>query len=301
MNINTEKNKRQNSNLPKAVKSKNQKVSLSTLIQRTIIYAILVIISIVILTPIVWIVLSSFNSGTNIFSSSLMPKDPTIIHYKELFTKTDFPIWYKNTLKIATINMFLSIMLTTLSAYAFSRFKFKGRKQGLMAMMILQMFPGFLAMTAIYILLNKLGLLNSHWGLILVYAGGQIPYNTWLCKGFFDGIPRSLDEAAKIDGASNMTIFVKVILPLARPIITLVALTNFMAPWFDFILPQIILRSAEKKTLAMGLFFWVQKQQNTQFTRFAAAAILVAIPITLLFVYLQKHIVEGLSSGATKG
>ena len=280
---------------------KNKKVNLSNFIQKVIIYAILVMISIVIVTPILWIVLSSFNSGTSLFSSSLIPKNPTLIHYKELFTKTDFPKWYRNTLKIATINMVISVILTTLSAYAFSRFKFKGRKQGLMAMMILQMFPGFLAMTAIYILLSKLGLLNSHWGLILVYAGGQIPYNTWLCKGYFDGIPRSLDEAAKIDGASNMTIFVKIILPLARPIITLVALTNFMGPWFDFIFPQIILKSSDKKTLAMGLFEWVQKQQNTHFTRFAAGAILVAIPITILFVYLQKHIVEGLSFGATKG
>ena len=280
---------------------KNKKANLSDVIQKIIIYAILVLISIVILTPVIWIVLSSFNSGTSLFSSSIIPKNPTLIHYKELFTQTDFPKWYMNTFKIATINMFLSVILTTLSAYAFSRFKFKGRKQGLMAMMILQMFPGFLAMTAIFILISKLGLLNSHWGLILVYAGGQIPYNTWLCKGFFDGIPRSLDEAAKIDGASNMTIFVKVILPLAKPIITLVALTNFMGPWFDFIFPQIILKSSDKKTLAMGLFEWVQKQQNTQFTMFAAGAILVAIPITLLFVYLQKHIVEGLSAGATKG
>ena len=280
---------------------KNKKVNLSNVIQKIIIYAILVLLCIVILTPVIWIVLSSFNSGTSLFSSSIIPKNPTLIHYKELFTQTDFPKWYMNTFKIAIINMVLSVILTTLSAYAFSRFKFKGRKQGLMAMMILQMFPGFLAMTAVFILISKLGLLNSHWGLILVYAGGQIPYNTWLCKGFFDGIPRSLDEAAKIDGASNMTIFVKVILPLARPIITLVALTNFMGPWFDFIFPQIILKSSEKKTLAMGLFEWVQKQQNTQFTMFAAGAILVAIPITLLFVYLQKHIVEGLSSGATKG
>jgi len=285
----------------KTVKNKNQKVNLSNFIQRAIIYAVLVMISIVIVTPILWIVLSSFNSGTSLFSSSLIPKNPTLVHYKELFTQTDFPKWYMNTLKIATINMIISVILTTLSAYAFSRFKFKGRKQGLMAMMILQMFPSFLAMTAIYILLSKLGLLNSHWGLILVYAGGQIPYNTWLCKGYFDGIPKSLDEAAKIDGASNMTIFVKIILPLARPIITLVALTNFMSPWFDFIFPQIILKSSDKKTLAMGLFDWVQKQQNTHFTRFAAGAILVAIPITILFVYLQKHIVEGLSSGATKG
>ncbi|MCJ7688661.1 MAG: sugar ABC transporter permease [Clostridiaceae bacterium] len=283
----------------KIVKNKNFK--LSKLIEKTIVYAILVMLSIVVLTPVIWIVLSSFQSGTSLFSSTIIPKNPTFIHYKELFTETDFPKWYMNTLKIATINMFVSVILTTLTAYAFSRFKFKGRKQGLMALMILQMFPAFLAMAAIFILISKLGLLNSHWGLILVYAGGQIPYNTWLCKGFFDGIPRSLDEAAKIDGASNMTIFVKVILPLAQPIITLVALTNFMGPWFDFIFPQILLTSSSKKTLAMGLFQWVQKQQNTQFTRFAAGAILVAIPITLLFVFLQKYIVEGLSSGATKG
>lgn len=283
----------------KIVKNKNYK--LSKIIEKIILYAILVMLCIITLTPVIWIVLSSFQSGTSLFSSSIIPKNPTLIHYKELFTETDFPKWYMNTFKIATINMVLSVILTTLTAYAFSRFKFKGRKQGLMALMILQMFPAFLAMTAIFMLINKLGLLDSHWGLILVYAGGQIPYNTWLCKGFFDGIPRSLDEAAKIDGASNMTIFVKVILPLAQPIITLVALTNFMGPWFDFIFPQILLKSSSNKTLAMGLFQWVQKQQNTEFTRFAAGAILVAIPTTLLFVFLQKYIVEGLASGATKG
>jgi arabinogalactan oligomer / maltooligosaccharide transport system permease protein len=278
----------------------NKKFDFADFIQKFLIYVLLIGISIIIITPVLWIVLSSFNSGTSLFSSSLIPKDPTLAHYKELFTETDFPIWYKNTLIIATINMIISVIITTISAYAFSRFKFKGRKQSLMTIMILQMFPSFLAMTAIYMLLMKLGLLNNIWGLILVYVAGQIPYNTWLCKGYFDGIPSSLDEAARIDGASNLTIFTKIILPLTKPIITLVALTNFMGPWFDFIFPQILLRG-KNKTLAMGLFEWVQKQQNTSFTRFAAGAILVAIPITLLFVYLQKYIVEGLSSGATKG
>lgn len=147
---------------------KNKNLKLSNLIQKIIVYAILVLLSIVILTPVLWIVLSSFQSGTSLFSSTLIPKNPTLIHYKELFTETDFPKWYMNTLKIATINMFLSVILTTLTAYAFSRFKFRGRKQGLMALMILQMFPAFLAMTAIFILVSKLGLLDSHWGLILV-------------------------------------------------------------------------------------------------------------------------------------
>lgn len=264
-------------------------------------YALLVFISIIIIMPVLWIVLASFNSGTSLFSSTLIPKNPTLIHYQNLFTKTQFPIWYMNTLKIATINMIVSVILTTMSAYVFSRFKFRGRRSALMTMMILQMFPSFLAMTAIYIMITKIGLMNTHWGLILVYAGGQIPYNTWLCKGYFDGIPHSLDEAAKIDGASNLTIFTKVIMPLAKPIVVFVALTNFMGPWFDFIFPQIILRRAESKTVAMGLFEWVQKQQNTNFTMFAAGAILVAVPITILFVFLQKHIVEGLSQGAVKG
>jgi len=271
-----------------------------TFITKLLIYSLLVLVCIVIIAPVLWIIGASLNPGTSLFSTKMFPESPTFKHYVELFTKTDYPKWYLNTLKIATANMVLSVLLTTSTAYVFSRFRFRGRKISMMSMLILQMFPAFLAMTAIYVLLYRLGLLNTHLGLILVYAGGQIPYNTWLCKGYFDGIPKSLDEAAKIDGASNLTIFRKIILPLAKPIITFVALTNFMGPWFDFIFPQLILRSSDKKTLALGLFEWIQKNQNTQFTRFAAGAILVAIPITLLFVYLQKHIVSGLSSGAVK-
>jgi len=277
-----------------------KKITFSGLIGKILVHALLVFIAIMVIAPVIWIIGASLNPGTSLFSTSMFPENPTFKHYIDLFTETDYPKWYLNTLKIATANMILSVLLTTTTAYVFSRFRFKGRKVSMMTMLILQMFPAFLAMTAIYVLLFRLGLLNTHLGLILVYAGGQIPYNTWLCKGYFDGIPKSLDEAAKIDGASNLTIFAKVILPLARPIITFVALTNFMGPWFDFIFPQLILRTSDKKTLALGLFEWIQKNQNTQFTRFAAGAILVAIPITLLFVYLQKHIVEGLSSGAVK-
>jgi arabinogalactan oligomer/maltooligosaccharide transport system permease protein len=231
----------------------------------------------------------------------MFPKNPSFIHYKELFTETDFPLWYMNTLKIATMNMVFSIIIITITSYIFSRFRFKGRKQGLMAMLILQMFPTFLAMTALYVLLWQMKLIDKHIGLVLVYVGGAIPYNTWLVKGYFDGIPRSLDEAARIDGATNLTVFRKITMPLAKPIITFVALTSFTAPWMDFLLPRLLIRSAEKKTLAVGLFEWVKGQQNTKFTIFAAGAILVAIPIVALFAYLQKNIVEGLSSGASKG
>lgn len=265
------------------------------------VYMLLITLSLIILAPVLWIVGSSLNPGTSLFSSEIFPKEPTLRHYRDLFTETDYKLWYMNTLKIATVNMVLSVILTTLTAYVFSRFRFKGRKITIISMLILQMFPSFMSMTAIYVLLYRLSLLNTHLGLILVYVSGQIPYNTWLCKGYFEGIPKSLDEAAKIDGASNIVIFSKVIIPLAKPIITFVAISNFIAPWFDFVFPQLILRSSDKKTLAVGLFEWIQKNQNTYFTRFAAGSILVAIPITMLFLYLQKYIVQGLSAGANKG
>ncbi|MTI49204.1 MAG: sugar ABC transporter permease [Firmicutes bacterium] len=290
-----------NDNNMNSNKSNKKAMTIGGLFKKILVYTLLLTIVILIISPVIWIVASSFNSGTSLFSSKIIPEHPTLKHYKELFTDTDYGKWYLNTLKIATLNMVLSVILTTLTAYVFSRFRFKGRRVTIMTMLILQMFPAFMAMTAIYVLLFRLHLLNTHLGLILVYAAGQIPYNSWLCKGYFDGIPKSLDEAARIDGASNLTTFRLIILPLARPIITFIALTNFIGPWFDFIFPKLILTTSDKKTLALGLFEWIQKNQNTYFTRFAAGAILVAIPITVLFIYLQKHIVEGLSSGATKG
>ena len=289
------------------IKVNNQKISTvkkfnaKKAIKMIPVYMLLVFMSLIVLAPVVWIVGSSLNPGTSLFSSDIFPKEPTLRHYRDLFTETDYKIWYLNTLKIATVNMILSVILTTLTAYVFSRFRFKGRRITIITMLILQMFPSFMSMTAIYVLLYRLNLLNTHLGLILVYASGQIPYNTWLCKGYFEGIPKSLDEAAKIDGASNMTIFRKIIIPLAKPIITFVAITNFISPWFDFVFPQLILRSSSKKTLALGLFEWIQKNQNTYFTRFAAGSILVAVPVTVLFLYLQKYIVQGLSAGANKG
>ena len=281
-------------------KKTNQNNKLLSNLGKTFIYFILLAQTVIVLVPVVWIIGSSMNPGNSLYGSTLIPKNPTFIHYIELFTKTDFPKWYLNTLKIATLNMIFSVIIITITSYVLSRFRFKGRKQGLMAMLILQMFPTLLSMTALYVLLWQMNLLNNHWGLVLIYVGGGIPYNTWLVKGDFDGIPRSLDEAG-IDGASNLTIFRKIILPLAKPIITFVALTSFTGPWMDFLLPRLLIRSAENKTLAVGLYEWVTGQQNTKFTLFAAGAILVAIPIVILFAFLQKNIVEGLSSGASKG
>lgn len=270
-------------------------------LEKIAVYILLIIIALCVLIPVIWIVLSSLQEGNSLFSSTLIPKKLTIQHYINLFKDTDFPLWYWNTFRIAVANMCISVVITTLTAYVFSRYKFKGKKAALITVLVLQMFPSFLAMTAVFILLSKLNLLDTFTGLILVYSAGQVPYNSWLVKGYFDGIPKTLDEAARVDGAGHMTIFLKIILPLAKPIIVLVAITNFMGPWFDFIFPQLVLRSQNKRTLAMGIFDWIQKGANDNFTMFAAGAILVAVPITILYMFLQKHIVKGLSAGAVKG
>lgn len=266
-----------------------------------IIYLILSITAIFVLYPITLIIIGSLNPGDTLLSTTFFPEKMTLKHYTYLFDETNFLLWYKNTLKIATINMVLSTFLVVTAAYAFSRFRFPGRKKGLMGMLILQMFPSFMGMIAIYILLLQIGLLDNHWGLILVYAGGSIPYGTWLVKGYLDGLPRSIEDAAKIDGASHTTIFFKIMLPLSYPVLTFIALTNFIGPWMDFIFARLVLRSNENKTLAIGLYEMVTGLGNTKFTTFAAGAVLVAIPITLLFLFLQKYLIEGLTSGANKG
>lgn len=265
------------------------------------IYTILIITAIFVLYPIALIIIGSLNPGDTLLSTTFFPDTITFKHYTYLFQETDFLLWYKNTLKIATANMILSTFLVVTAAYAFSRFRFPGRRKGLMGMLVLQMFPSFMGMIAIYILLLQLGLLDNHWGLILVYAGGSIPYGTWLVKGYFDGLPKSLEDAAKIDGASHTTIFFKIMLPLSYPILTFIALTNFIGPWMDFIFARLVLRSNENKTLAIGLYEMVSGMNNTKFTTFAAGAVLVAIPITLLYLFLQKYLIQGLSSGANKG
>ncbi|WP_052712188.1 sugar ABC transporter permease [Domibacillus indicus] len=276
-------------------------MSSSRKVGNMLMYAVLIITALCVLYPVVWIVAGSLNPGDSLFSSRLIPDTLSFAHYQYLFTETDYPLWYWNTFKIAFWNMILSTVLVVTAAYAFSRFRFPGRKQGLMAMLVLQMFPSFMGMIAIYILLLQVNLLDNHWGLILVYAGGSIPFGAWLVKGYFDGIPRSLEEAAKIDGASDVTIFYKIMMPLSKPILVFIAVTNFIGPWMDFIFARLVLRSDEKKTLAVGLFEMISGRANTEFTNFAAGAVLVALPITILFFIFQDQLVNGLKAGANKG
>ncbi|EOG8967043.1 sugar ABC transporter permease [Staphylococcus pseudintermedius] len=267
------------------------------------IYGFIAFMFVVILYPLLWTFGISLNPGTTLYGAKMIPDNATFANYIYLLTdeNSQYLTWYKNTLLVASANALFSVIFVTLTSYAFSRYRFVGRKYGLITFLILQMFPVLMAMVAIYILLNTIGLLDSLLGLTLVYIGGSIPMNAFLVKGYFDTIPKELDESAKIDGESHMRIFFQIMLPLAKPILAVVALFNFMGPFMDFILPKILLRSPEKYTLAVGLFNFINHQYANNFTVFAAGAIMIALPISIVFLFLQKYLVSGLTAGATKG
>ncbi|WP_147803561.1 sugar ABC transporter permease [Alkalicoccus halolimnae] len=268
-----------------------------------LVYGILISLMIICLFPVYFVFIGSVNPGTSLHSSETFPNilDLNWSHYQALFTDYPYMTWYGNTMFIAVTNMILSTTFGFMSGYAFSRFSFKGKKQGLMALVILQMFPTIMGMIAIYTLLGTLNLLDTHLGYILVLAAGSVAFNTWIVKGFFDGIPKSLEEAARIDGASNLEILRKIMMPLATPILAFVAFNSFIAASMDFIMAEVILRSSENWTLAQGLFTLVSGQSNNNFTVFAAGAVLISVPLMLLFFIFQKYIVEGLTAGAEKG
>ncbi|GBG07780.1 hypothetical protein PAT3040_02341 [Paenibacillus agaridevorans] len=264
-------------------------------------YVILIILSCISLFPALWIVMSSLKVGNSLFSDTFIPKSFTFEHYINLFQNTSYPLWFLNTLKVAALSTVLGTFLLLLSSYAISRYRFAGRKTTLTTLLVLQMFPGFMAMIAIYVLLNTVGLLNSHWALVLVYSSGAIITNVFVAKGFFDTIPRSLEDAARIDGASHMRLFFSIMIPLSRPMLTYASLMIFNGSFVDFIFADLVLRTEEQRTLAVGLYRMVSQRNSTEFTLFAAGAVLVAIPVTMLFMFLQRFLVEGLTAGASKG
>lgn len=272
-----------------------------SLIRLSFSYLLLIAIAVCVLYPTIWIVMSSIRPGTSLFSDSLIPSNPTFEHYVSLFTSQEYQygLWYLNTLKIATFNMIFGVILVVMTAYALSRFRFYGRKNLMSGMLVLGMFPGFMSMIAIYILLMQLNLLDTHFALILVYSAGA-PLGAFVVKGFFDTIPKSLEESARIDGATHWIVFRKIMLPLSKPMITYVGLMTFAGAWGDFIFARLVLRSKENYTLAIGLWDMVNNA-STNFTMFAAGAVLIAVPIALLYLFLQRFLVEGLTAGASKG
>ena len=278
------------------------------IISNTITYVILVIISIIWIFPFVYLILQSFRGESTGVVGYLIPEEWTFDNYIALFNFNDtypFIKWYLTTLMIAVITCVIQTVLVLMVSYALSRMRFKGR-QGIMKMiLVIGMFPGFLSLIAIYYVLKQLNMVGNPFGLVLVYiAGSAMSY--YVVKGFFDTIPKSLDEAAMIDGATRNTIFWKVILPLSKPIVIYTILTSFVAPWGDFMMSSYLLgTSPDNWTVAVGLQNWLtgNNGQNLTlyFTRFCAGAVFTSIPIVIFFFCLQRYYVEGVTGGAVKG
>lgn len=255
---------------------------------------------IMVLFPALWIVMSSFSAGDSFFLSSLFPEKLSFEHYIELFEETDFVIWVWNSLKLCIIVATIQLVMTSLAAYAFARMRFTGRKYGLMALLVMQVFPNSMAVAGYYMIVYKFGLVDSSLALILVLAGGSA-FNIWLLKSYIDGLPMELDEAAKMDGAGQFQIFCKIILPLATPQLAVIFLFSFIATYSEYVLTSIFLQTPGKMTLALGLQSFISDQFAAHWTLFSAAAVISSLPIIIIFMCLQRFIQSGLVSGGVKG
>lgn len=259
--------------------------------------------------PVLWVLSASLNPTNTLASARLIPRNVGLDNYRFLFESPEFPLttWMFNSLKISTITTVFSVSITTLAAYAFSRFRFSGRQNMLKAILLIQVFPGLLAMIAVFTLITQFGNiipalgLDTHTGLILVYLGGAMGVNIWLMKGFFDTIPRAIDESAMVDGATHWQIFTQLLLPLMRPILVVIAILSFIGTYGDFILARILLKSSEQYPLMVGLFILTAGEFSQRWGAFAAGALIGALPIMIIYLLLQDQIVGGLTQGAVKG
>lgn len=283
---------------------KNKSVKRRRKINNTLGHLFLTVLGIIWLLPIIWLVMVSFREEPGSFTSYVIPKAFTLNNYKNLFLETNlfnFPRWFMNTLFVAVVSAAISTILVLATSYAFSRLRFRLRQPMMDIILILGMFPGFMSMIAVYHILKAINLDQSLWALILVYSGGAA-MGYYISKGFFDTIPKAIDESAMLDGASKSQIFFKITLPLSKPIIVYTILTSFIAPWVDFIFVSVIMRdNYENYTVALGLYKMLERENIYQyFTRFAAGAVIIAVPITLLFIYMQKYYVGGVTGGSVK-
>ena len=261
------------------------------------------------LFPIAWVISASFDQTNTLVGQRLIPSYVTLDNYRMLVADERYPFfrWLWNSIKVSGLHSFFSVFLCALAAYAFSRFRFRGRRAGLFALILVQIFPQVLAMVAIYLLLLAIGRvvpafgLNTHAGLIMVSLGGAVGVNTWLMKGYFDTIPRSLEESAMIDGATHFQAFVRIILPLVRPILAVVFILTFIGSYSDFILARVLLQSNENLTLAVGMNLFIADQYARRWGIFSAGALIASLPVVAIFLLLQKQLIAGLAKGAVKG
>ena len=261
------------------------------------------------LFPIVVVISSSLSKTGALSTGSLLPSEVSFDNFIKLFTdgSIPFPLWVLNTFILASINAVLSVLIGMFAAFAFSRLKYKGRKQSLQALFLIQVFPSFLALAAIYVIFERLYKLypliglGSLGGLLLVYLGGSMGGSAWFLKGFLDTIPMELDEAAKIDGASPAQIFWQIFLPLTTPILIVTALLSFIGTFNEFILASLFLQDMNSRTVAVGLQSFVGGTFGANWGPFAAGSLVAAIPLVALFLSLQKYIVSGVTAGSVKG
>ena len=270
------------------------------MIDTALTHLILIAVCFIFLFPCLWLILASFSKSGSIYSfKGFFPQEYSLDTFRNLFTDTEmynYPQWFRNTLFIAVMSCLLGSFLVILTAYTMSRFQFGGRKMIMKTTLVLGMFPSFMGMIAVYIIMTQFGLINKMWGLILIYSANA-PMGYLTQKGFFDTIPISIDEAARIDGATNFQVFYKINLPLSLPIIVYTALTSFVFPWSDFILPKLLLKEKDLYTVAVGLM----NLGETEFSRFAAGSVFIAVPIVILYFCLMKLFFNWMTSGAVKG
>lgn len=276
------------------------------------------IVAIVIcLFPPLYILSAAFNGDPSLEGSPLIPRHITLTNFRSLFQThvasanslppAHYVRWYVNTLVVCTATAILTVLFSALAAYAFSRFRFRGRRMGLVGLLLIQMFPSLLLVVALYLIVLHVGSVFAFFGLnklttlTIVYLGGVLGVNTWLMKGFFDSIPRELDESARVDGATPAQVFWGVILPLAVPVLAVIALFSFIATLNEYAIAAAILQTTNKFTLSVGLFGFVSQEYGRHWGPFAAGVVLAAIPAALLFAFLQRYIVSGLTQGAVKG
>jgi len=261
------------------------------------------------LFPALWVVSASLDPSGSLATTKLIPTNASLRNFRELINDpvNPFLLWLWNSIKISTIVAILSIFILSLSAYAFSRFRFRLRRNLLLGVFLVQVFPSSLTIVGLFLLVQQIGRyipslgLNSHGGLILVYLGWVMGINVWLMKGFFDSVPRDIDESAMVDGATHWQIFWQLIFPLVRPIIAVVAVLSFIGTFNDFILSRTILQSTEEFTLMVGLYLFVDQQFAQNWGVFAAGAVIASVPIVIVYLLLQDQIVSGLTTGAVKG
>ncbi len=272
------------------------------------------------LFPIVFVISAAFDPLASLTGASAIPDDVTLDNFRRILSGNpgeagteqealDVPYtsWYVNTLVIGAATAIVSVLMGALAAYAFARFRFRGRRMGLLSLLLIQMFPTFLAVVAIYYIVLRVGNVFPAFGLdtrtsvILVYLGGALGVNTWLMKGFLDSIPNELDESARVDGATPTQVFWSIILPLAAPVLAVVGLLSYIATINEFIIASRLLQSTDNFTLPVGLYGFINDKYAQQWGPFCAGVVLAAVPVVVLFFFLQRFIVHGLTRGAVKG